>query len=579
MFPDPESCDPSLWTFDTLMPSQEEAQQETQRELASDPVDFFDGEAATRVEASSEASADKQVAEWEEPKQQRPQQQRPQSSDDAVVVDWSSHVNMVEEEGNDAPWLSSSATSIGTESTQMDPPLDGTLQMDEFLGFIPQECGDMVVSGTTMDVLAFDAEIERWSGNSGTRTPPPPGLDDDPTEQQPDDTLNSDRLFSERNFKKGTSGLSERGRGAFAAATICLLQRLEAAAGHVHAIRGGAHVDRWQLNRMPGRTDALLHFVNAVLVSMLGLKGFSSWRALARSLGDTRDYLPPRHWRCLELKGGGVSEATKQPWQSYQARAGHFDMLAEELETFLLTCGDLLTHTQTGAGAQQKGDAPSVPPASRQEQFAAKRMAALNTAAADQSVLNSSDIARPGPPEGYQTKAEVHASLKEIWSEVLMVLPKIAPSPPSTRRRGTPSSKRKASSGGKAKGEMHKSTSGPVRTKGKAKAKPRPSSSPPSATKPAAVRPAAKPAAAKSAAVETAAKAATALPVTEPPPRKSRSGRAVTMPSWMQSDSAFVTGKVMNDVFHQSKGLVPPAKKRRRRRAAVGAAAAAAMFG
>ena len=76
-------------------------------------------------------------------------------------------------------------------------------------------------------------------------------------------------------------------------------------------IAGGSDFDRWLLNRMPGRTNACLSFVNSVFEGMLGLKPYSSWRALARSLGDSRDYLPPRHWMCLELKGGVSPQAPR----------------------------------------------------------------------------------------------------------------------------------------------------------------------------------------------------------------------------------------------------------------------------
>ena len=102
-----------------------------------------------------------------------------------------------------------------------------------------------------------------------------------------DSTLNSEELFSETNFKSGTSGLNERGRGAFAAACLCILEQLENTPGHIHADRatGRAKCERWQLNRMPGRTDACLLFVNAIFGPILGLKPFPSWRSLARALG------------------------------------------------------------------------------------------------------------------------------------------------------------------------------------------------------------------------------------------------------------------------------------------------------
>lgn len=112
-----------------------------------------------------------------------------------------------------------------------------------------------------------------------------PQLEDDLENDDP--SLNSDVLFSDRNFKSGTSGLNERGRGAFAAAALCLLEQLDNTSGHIHVARAANDelVERWQLNRMPGRTDACLHFVNLILTSMLGVKAFPTWRSLARSLG------------------------------------------------------------------------------------------------------------------------------------------------------------------------------------------------------------------------------------------------------------------------------------------------------
>lgn len=38
----------------------------------------------------------------------------------------------------------------------------------------------------------------------------------------------------------------------------------------------------------------------------------------------------------MELKGGGVNASAKQPWQAYRAVSGHFDRLANDLETCLL---------------------------------------------------------------------------------------------------------------------------------------------------------------------------------------------------------------------------------------------------
>ena len=61
--------------------------------------------------------------------------------------------------------------------------------------------------------------------------------------------LNAGALFADDNFKSCTP--NERGRGAFAAAALCLLERYKIAEGHVHVVRG-KEFDRWQLNRMPG---------------------------------------------------------------------------------------------------------------------------------------------------------------------------------------------------------------------------------------------------------------------------------------------------------------------------------------
>ena len=103
-------------------------------------------------------------------------------------------------------------------------------------------------------------------------------------EQKKDDTLNNSALFCAQNFKSTCP--NERGRGAFAAAALCLLERTGGATGHIYAVRSHQYVDRWLLNRMPGRTQCLLQFVNGVVGGMLGLKPFLTWRALARSLGE-----------------------------------------------------------------------------------------------------------------------------------------------------------------------------------------------------------------------------------------------------------------------------------------------------
>jgi hypothetical protein len=639
MFPDPESCDPSLWNLDTMSPYEQAGGGAVPKDgAATKPKKTNVG-----MKAFTSESETRLPAKWEE------EERELSSSDVHVVVDWPTDVEI--EPGNDTPWFSPSATSMDPESAQIQlAPGEEDLRLDGYVaaGMFEQD-GDLDLSegaagpSTTMDLLALDMELdERWgsgssgsgrrgskrgargshrgqSDGSGTATPPPPQVvEPDPTEQQPDESLNSDSLFSDRNFKKGTSGLSERGRGAFAAAAICLLERLKPAAGHVHAIRGGAHVDRWQLNRMPGRTDALLHFVNAVLVSMLGLKAFSSWRALARSLGDTRDYLPPRHWRCLELKGGGVSDATKQPWQSYRARAGHFDRLAEELESFLLTCGDLLSqqksekqeaHQEKQGQPQQQPQPPQQDQSrsaarTRQEQFAAKRVAVL-TAAPPQAGDSSGGTARESPCDGFKTKAELLVALEKTWSEVLLLLPTISPSPSSSRRKIVPSAAanaaaaaaaaaaRKANGAGEGAGagvgSTVSATSGSYGA-GAATVKLEPSDIQPTptsvrgATTAAVTTPEAQAAAAAAevAAAEVKAAEAAAAAAAAAVPVKSRSGRAVTVPKWMKGDGAFVTGKVMNDVFHQagkSKAKVGQPAKKRRRRGGVSAAAAVAMFG
>lgn len=107
------------------------------------------------------------------------------------------------------------------------------------------------------------AASENWRHTEEVPPPPPDQLLLD--EQVPDPTLNVAALFCDGNFKSALP--NERGRGGLAAASLCLLERLRVAQGHVHAVRSGHHVDRWLLNRMPGRTDALLHFVNGIVVS------------------------------------------------------------------------------------------------------------------------------------------------------------------------------------------------------------------------------------------------------------------------------------------------------------------------
>ncbi len=133
---------------------------------------------------------------------------------------------------------------------------------------------------------AAAAALKSMDSDEPPAHPPAPTAPKD--EDAADDTsLNDEGLFATSNFKSGTTGLNERGRGAFAAACLCVLEQLENTEGHVNAARatGRAKCERWQLNRMPGRTDACLLFVNAIFGPILGLKPFPSWRALARALG------------------------------------------------------------------------------------------------------------------------------------------------------------------------------------------------------------------------------------------------------------------------------------------------------
>lgn len=166
--------------------------------------------------------------------------------------------------------------------------------------------------------------------------------------------LNTHRLGVPANFRGDMP--NERGRGAFAAALMSLLEQFGCAKAHVHAVRSSKagesaeaeqHFDRWLLNRLPGCTDVLLRFVNNGFTGILGLKPFTSWRSLARCLGDSRDYLSHRHWQCLELKGGGRMASTVHPWQSYRTTAGHFDNLAKDLVEWLLWCHSKATATTT----------------------------------------------------------------------------------------------------------------------------------------------------------------------------------------------------------------------------------------
>ena len=605
MFCDPEACDPSVWTFDTVMPATEGRGQASGADRG--PTARAGSSAAAAAPARRGSTGGQK--EWEA------------SSHAPVVVDWPSDAqydkSSSEDEGS-SPWFgnpfqadtrNSSAEPSSVKEFEAWGDVDDA---DDLQGLMPadmfQQAGGSSYAQSAekagwqpaaarvgkagaacdtdnldqnsgvppaLDLLALDLELdESWgraatgSNSSGGADTPPPPTTDVAAQQLPDDSLNCDELFSDRNFKKGTSGLSERGRGAFAAAVICLLERGGTGTGHVHVIRGGAHVDCWQLNRMPGRTDACLRFVNEVLVSILGLKAFSSWRALARSLGDTRDYLPPRHWKCLELKGGGVSDATKQPWQSYRARAGHFDRLATELESLLLSCGDLLS-------SQAKDEAAASPTRkgkSRQEQFATKRAAVL---AAEGAKAQSS-------PEGYKTKDALKLALQNKWSEVLLLMP--VPSSTSARsRKNAPTS---AGSRGKAAAVDKYAEFGfkgaEIKRERTDRGDDRPGADFYS------YRPA----------IKSEPDLSADGPITSKLDVKSRSGRAVKSPRWMKDGSSFVTGESMNDEIHQAGGSnashqmggqmggVKSGTKgggggaaKRRRRSGVGAAAAAALLG
>lgn len=148
--------------------------------------------------------------------------------------------------------------------------------------------------------------------------------------------LNSHGLFDKCNFRDMLP--NERGRGAFVGALLGLLEQGRMATNHLHADRSVDSQHRWSLNRLPGCTERLLRFINTMLVEVIGLKPFVTWRSLARCLGDTRSYLSPKHWACLELKGGGKMASARSPWQSYKTYPGHFDQLREEFVQWLLCC-------------------------------------------------------------------------------------------------------------------------------------------------------------------------------------------------------------------------------------------------
>lgn len=177
--------------------------------------------------------------------------------------------------------------------------------------------------------LGFDADDKPVE----YRTPPSTTVAAKSTDGPP---LNSHGLFDMNNFRDTLP--NERGRGAFVGGLLGLLEHERIATNHLHADRGSDSQHRWSLNRLPGCTDRLLRFINTMLVEVIGLKPFVTWRSLARCLGDTRSYLSPKHWACLELKGGGKMASARSPWQSYKTHTGHFDQLREELVHWLLWC-------------------------------------------------------------------------------------------------------------------------------------------------------------------------------------------------------------------------------------------------
>jgi hypothetical protein len=177
--------------------------------------------------------------------------------------------------------------------------------------------------------------------------------------------LNSHGLFDKCNFRDSLP--NERGRGAFVGALLGLLDAGHVAPRHLHANRSDEAHHRWSLNRLPGCTEQLLRFINHMLVGVVGLKPFSTWRSLARCLGDTRSYLSPKHWACLELKGGGKMASVSSPWQSYKTSPRHFDQLREELTHWLLWCD----------GKQRQPPAASWDPCGKARLLSARRQRAL----------------------------------------------------------------------------------------------------------------------------------------------------------------------------------------------------------
>lgn len=193
--------------------------------------------------------------------------------------------------------------------------------------------GDDLAVKLGCDIPELDLGFEANDKPVEYATPPSTTVAAKPTDAQ---LLNSHGVFDANNFRDTLP--NERGRGAFVGGLLGLLEHGRIATNYLNADRGSDSQHRWSLNRLPGCTDRLLRFINIMLVEVIGLKPFVTWRSLARCLGDTRSYLSPKHWSCLELKGGGKMASSRSPWQSYKTQKGHFDQLREELVQWLLWC-------------------------------------------------------------------------------------------------------------------------------------------------------------------------------------------------------------------------------------------------
>ncbi len=193
--------------------------------------------------------------------------------------------------------------------------------------------GDDLAVKLGLDIPQLDLGFEANDKPVEYATPPSTTVAAKPTDAQ---LLNSHGVFDANNFRDTLP--NERGRGAFVGGLLGLLEHGRIATNYLNADRGSDSQHRWSLNRLPGCTDRLLRFINIMLVEVIGLKPFVTWRSLARCLGDTRSYLSPKHWSCLELKGGGKMASSRSPWQSYKTQKGHFDQLREELVQWLLWC-------------------------------------------------------------------------------------------------------------------------------------------------------------------------------------------------------------------------------------------------